>query len=395
MLVPEVGGDLRASSREGKAALWPTAYKEASGTTLREHGPHSRIYEAERTSRAIFTDGSARNGLIGVGATWQSSDLRLTGAHHHFEHVVQEDDWTGCWETISSTADNNEYAAELLAILKALQSLNTQATQGRPQDITILSDCKSAIISIQKPRYQSGQYILKRIWRVAAQLRKQGTYITLQWTPAHEGVIGNEKAHKWAQTATKKGAKPTGSMFRQLKSRTLQAGRQLIQGQTIDKFDSMRFGRFTRNLDKALPGTHMRAIYNQLQASEARILVQLRTNHSPLNEYLHSIGVRDSGTCPCGMAVETAQHFLFECRNWTQEREELRAAMGERWADLSYALGGWSGRRSRITEAEVDGPRHTWKPNIQVIKALIKFTKSTQRFHPKALIEQEGDGQRQ
>ncbi len=113
--------------------------------------------EAECASLAIFTDGSARNGFIGVGATWHSSELWLTGAHHHFEHVVQEDDWTGCWETISSTSDNNDYAAELLAILKALQTLNTQPGQGRSQDVTILSDCKPALISIQKPRYQSGQ----------------------------------------------------------------------------------------------------------------------------------------------------------------------------------------------------------------------------------------------
>lgn len=41
----------------------------------------------------------------------------------------------------------------------------------------------------------------------------------------------------------------------------------------MDKFDSMKFGRFTRNLNKALPGTHMRAIYNQLKASKAKILV--------------------------------------------------------------------------------------------------------------------------
>ncbi|KFZ13393.1 hypothetical protein V501_03724 [Pseudogymnoascus sp. VKM F-4519 (FW-2642)] len=196
-----------------------------------------------------------------------------------------------------------------------------QATQGRPQEITILTD---------------------------------STYITLQWTPAHKEVIGNEKAHKWAQMAANKSVQPAGSKFRQLEPRTLQAGRQLVQGQAIDNFDSMRFGRFTRNLDKALPGTHMRAIYKQLQVSEARIFVQLRTNHTPLNEYLHRIGVRDSGTCSCGTAVETAQHFPFERRNWTQDREELRAAIGERWADLSYALGGWSGRRSRTTEAEVD-----------------------------------------
>ncbi|KAL5344281.1 hypothetical protein ACLOAV_010785 [Pseudogymnoascus australis] len=64
--------------------------------------------EAERTSLGIFTDGFARNGFIGAGATWQSSELQLTGAQHHFKHMVQDDDWIACWETISSTAGNNE-----------------------------------------------------------------------------------------------------------------------------------------------------------------------------------------------------------------------------------------------------------------------------------------------
>ncbi|KFZ21110.1 hypothetical protein V502_02940 [Pseudogymnoascus sp. VKM F-4520 (FW-2644)] len=175
---------------------------------------------------------------------------------------------------------------------------------------------------MQKPRYQSGQYILKRIWKVATQLRKQGTSITLQWTPAYEGVIGNEKAHKWAQMATEKGAQPAGNMFRQLKSRTLQAGRQLVQGQTMDKFDSMRFGRFTRNLDKALPGTHMRAIYDQLKAPEARILVQLRTNHSLLNELWssHSVPEMRAALPPAKSARQGKSSlmiprlFLFELR---------------------------------------------------------------------------------
>lgn len=62
--------------------------------------------------------------------------------------------------------------------------------------------------------------------------------------------------------------------------------------------------------------------------------------------------------------------------------------MGELWADVSEAPGGWSGWRSRIT---VDGPR---KPNTQVIKAVIDFAKSTERFYPKAFVQQEEDGQR-
>lgn len=43
----------------------------------------------------------------------------------------------------------------------------------------------------------------------------------------------------------------------------------------------MRLGRFTRKLDEALPGRHIRAIYDQLKASEAKILVQLRPTTPP------------------------------------------------------------------------------------------------------------------
>ena len=56
--------------------------------------------------------------------------------------------------------------------------------------------------------------------------------------------------------------------------------------------------------------------------------------------------------------------------------------MGDRWADLSYALGGWSGRQDPNTRKPIDGRKSRWKPNIGVLKAVVQFVKATGRLQP-------------
>jgi ribonuclease HI/exonuclease III len=371
----------------------PTIQSNVLHFVIREDRDMAAI-EAEQATPAIFTDGSGRNGVIGLGVTWRDGELWPMDTYQHLNSIIREDEWIKGWQTISTKADNNAYVAELTAILKAFEILNSQPAQRRPRKITILSDCQTAILSIRKPRHQSGQYLIKKIWRIARHLYEEGLRITLQWTPAHEGVIGNEMAHKCAQKATKEGSQPVGRRIPRLKSKALQKGRQLVHEQMTNSFDNMRFGKFTRELDRALPGTHMTTVYNQLTISEAKILAQLRTNHSGLNSYLGQIGVEESTTCACGTSEETIPHFLFYCRNWVQERAALRVAAGERWADLAYMLGGWSGRQDKLTTKHVDGPKRLWKPNMTVIRAVIQFVKATWRFQPKALVEEEGEDRR-
>ncbi|KFZ04620.1 hypothetical protein V501_09122, partial [Pseudogymnoascus sp. VKM F-4519 (FW-2642)] len=96
-----------------------------------------------------------------------------------------------------------------------------------------------------------------------------------------------------------------------------------------------------------------------------------------------------SAECECGRARETIKHFLFECPQWTEQRTKLRQALGERWADLPFTLGGWSGRFHTGTRQPIDGPKSKWKPDIKVIRAVIKFVQATQRFRPKASIPEE------
>ena len=71
----------------------------------------------------------------------------------------------------------------------------------------------------------------------------------------------------------------------------------------------------------------------------------------------------------------TVDHLLFRCSRWSILREEhkiKRLAKG-RWGDTAYLLGGWSGERK-------DGALQSWKPNLKVVKATIKFVEATERL---------------
>jgi hypothetical protein len=96
-----------------------------------------------------------------------------------------------------------------------------------------------------------------------------------------------------------------------LKSRALQLCKEYFEAETVRAFDKKKFGKFTTDLDKALPQQHMMVIYKTLNREETNILVQLRTNHTCLNAALERCKVVRSAECACGKTRETIKHFLF------------------------------------------------------------------------------------
>ena len=64
--------------------------------------------------------------------------------------------------------------------------------------------------------------------------------------------------------------------------------------------------RLSKEIDRALPGRHTKDIYDQLWKAEARILAQLRTGMSRLNDYLYKIGAEETAECACGAGREDA-----------------------------------------------------------------------------------------
>jgi hypothetical protein len=141
---------------------------------------------------------------------------------------------------------------------------------------------------------------------------------------------------------------------------------------SVPSFTAIKTGSFTRKLDKALPGKHVRLLYDTLPYDLASILCQMRTAKCRLNSYLARIKATDSDLCLCG-AAETIQHFLFECSRWILERQQIRNISRSRWGDVSFYLGGW-------TSQEIDGELSRWKPDLETVRATIAYAKATGRL---------------
>jgi hypothetical protein len=98
----------------------------------------------------------------------------------------------------------------------------------------------------------------------------------------------------------------------------------------------MDHSRHLEQLDSALPGQHVRLVYDSVTRTEAHILAQLRTGHSKLRGFLAKIKAEDTDQCQCGQGKENTRHFLFHCSRFQQLRGDIVREGRERYGDLSY-----------------------------------------------------------
>ena len=126
-------------------------------------------------------------------------------------------------------------------------------------------------------------------------------------------------------------------------------------------------GKYSRDIDTALPGKHTRILYDSLKRREASVLAQLRM--ARLNGYLHRIGAAESDQCQCGQARETVKHFLFRCTRLDAYRTQMLAQTDTRRGNLSFYLGG-----------KAPSDRETWTLNMDAVRATIKFAIATGRL---------------
>ena len=296
---------------------------------------------------SYYTDASARNGRVAVAFASRTASYA---------------------ECIGSADHINEYIGELEAIRLALHevALSPPEAVSNRAPIYIFSDSQSALKAIANPFRQSGQCVLRHILHLIAVISLCGRMISFHWVPSHSGIELNEAADSKAKELTRAdAAEPPISAF----SAKTTIYRRAICNLSHPTRADPKVGRFTKSVDRASPGNHIKALYDSLPASDIPILSRLRTGHCPLNGFLHSIDRADSEACTCGRR-ETIKHFLFNCSRWALQRRELRAETGPQCDNLSYLLGGWSGT----------GDVTTWKPTIDAIKAVIRFVKKTKRF---------------
>jgi hypothetical protein len=267
--------------------------------------------------------------------------------------------------------EGNSGIAELTAIAEALEKIVPQVMI-RSQ-VLIISSNPAVLVALGCLGRQSDQQALQRIYQASLRINKR------------EGkVVG-------IQTNTRNPCLPRAQLKKQIRLQLQQdrneksgclakpsAIRELLRESIAQATLLPLIGAWSKAIDKALPGPHTRALYKSCKTkAEAIALAQLRTGASRLDEYLVKIKATESNKCECGAERESVKHYLFTCRTWRLQRQEIRAKWPRKIGNVSFFLGG------RSTE-EKGG----WKPELEAVRAAVRFATATGRLASKGIAEE-------
>jgi hypothetical protein len=298
----------------------------------------------------IAVSSSARNGVVGIGGAIE------------IQTSFKGDETTATFSsTLGSRNEHNAYSGELTAMATALSRLPTP----RYREIVLLTRNKSAVLTIRKPRQQSGQEQVRRFYEITRKLRLEGNMLRVAWLPSCKEDNLLKLAKEKAKAATRQGATPQ-MQLPNVRSTTLRVARA-ERGTTRSLPGNV--GKHSKRVDTALPGKHTRQLYDRLTRKEAGVLAQLRTGMARLNGYLHRINAAESDECACEHAGETVDHFLFRCTKWTAYRSKMLRCTDSHRSNMSFYLGGKS-----------PSDNNNWSPNVEAVRATIRFAIATGRL---------------
>jgi hypothetical protein len=81
-------------------------------------------------------------------------------------------------------------------------------------------------------------------------------------------------------------------------------------------FDTTRLpGQYTWKMDQALPGKHTLQLYGSLTSDQASILIQARTGHCRLNQYLSRAGLSDDANADVETTMKPSNTSFFGARD--------------------------------------------------------------------------------
>ncbi|KAK4939333.1 hypothetical protein LTR66_015015 [Elasticomyces elasticus] len=142
------------------------------------------------------------------------------------------------------------------------------------REFHVATDSREALRTIQTPYTKSGQYLVQRAAAAIKDIQKNRSQVRLTWVPAHSGILGNEAANSAALKTTE----PQVLVDTASTRLWTQVYRQALAKIRQDRLESFRrenvYGKYTRRLDRALPGRHTLRLYGALSSDEASILMQ-------------------------------------------------------------------------------------------------------------------------
>lgn len=185
-------------------------------------------------------------------------------------------------------------------------------------DLAILSNSQLALKRIHEPLTPSVmQYLARSITIFISELGN--VPIRFYWTPGQEGIELNDKADEKARQAAE------NTIGRLLTKTSLSKLTQVTWELFHLRTDNFETGRKTR---RKQPKRVADALA-QLQKGEAAAIFQLRSGHTPLNDYLKRSNHHATGKCNCCRIPETVAHFVLHCPQFKQQRRKFRVAFKE------------------------------------------------------------------
>jgi len=270
----------------------------------------------------IYTDGSGIENHIGAAAY---SPTTSAAAHHYL-----------------GKADNtNVYAAELTGIHLAVKMAGKSSEQY--DKCYIYVDNQSSIQAIDKPKQQSGQYIIRNILQSLEELQNQRPNLEfrIEWVPGHMNIDGNEKADEEAKKAAlEKLSEEQAPLYPKLKSAQTTKINDDINMAAKKAWNNGKTN--ARQLRKLTRPRRVKAgvqLYGSLPRKQLTNLIRLRTGHCRLNSYLNQRNIIEDPTCDCGRGIENVKHFLLLCKKYEEPRKELRKKVGARHMRMENLLG--------------------------------------------------------
>ncbi len=300
---------------------WKLAATTAISTSNKEEAAQEhqqRLQQIPAQDLIIYTDGSGHGGQI--GSAIYSPTINVTKGKY-----------------IGTDNTHNVYTAELMAIQMAI-TLFKEKIQEYP-NVYVFTDNQSAIQTIETPKQQSRQYIIKSILDKIDKIHeaKPTSNIHIEWVPGHKDIEGNEQADQAAKTAATSSTTPP-------KIRMKAAHNRSIQTMTKTKWETewktgKENARRLRNMSQYPGTTTGLKLYGKLKRKQVVLLSRLRTGHCHLNQYLHRFNIIETPECKCGGEKETVEHYLLNCELYDEERDVLRRRVGAQGMRPSILLG--------------------------------------------------------
>ena len=209
-------------------------------------------------------------------------------------------------------------AVELSAINKALVWVLMHSVILLTKKIAILTDTRAGIAALKKYSPKNHSNLINQIKEKIEMLNNEDFDITIQWLPSHVGTPGNEKVDQLAKEAHNKDVTnfplETSEINRMVRKRLVTKWQQQYDTQK----NTLHLGQIKRTIAN-WPWASVKK-----SRKHETTLTKLRMGHIALNQYLARFKIRDNPNCSTCLVPEDVQHFMLECRQYTNQRNSLK-----------------------------------------------------------------------